>query len=259
MLLSAATLGLLTSSLGPSVVFAATETDNNNSDLIVEEYGVEYYSDTFIDEMYAIPSLAERFKLTPMDRGNLVALTFDDGPNKEYTTQILDILDKNNVIGTFFVMGAYVDENPEVAKEIVDRGHIIANHTYNHFNLADLPDDEVLKQFRWTQESIVDATGFTPDLYRLPFGSGGRRVVKLVDDMTSILWTTDSLDWSLQDADKITEHVMNNLTQHMNLLMHDTSQYSVDALDNLIPLLKEEGYHFVKPDQLDFYMRYYAE
>lgn len=229
------------------------------SSFIIDEFEYDFYEEDLLEAMYSNPSLKERFVATPMDPGPLVSLTFDDGPNEEYTTQVLDILDKHGIQGTFFVMGAYVDENPHIAREIVDRGHIIANHTYNHYDLATLSEEEIDIQIDWTQDSIYDATGVWPDLYRLPFGSGGERVVTHLSDMTSIMWNTDSMDWALQDAYLITDHVLNNLYNHTVLLMHDTSQPTVDALDALIPILKEKGYRFVSPTSLDFYMRHFPE
>lgn len=229
------------------------------SALVIEEFEYDFYDEELLVAMYSNASLMERFEETPMDPHPLVSLTFDDGPNEEYTLQVLDILDKHGIQGTFFVMGAYVDENPHVAKEIVDRGHIIANHTYNHHDLATLLEEEIDIQIEWTQDSIYDSTGFLPDLYRLPFGSGGERVVSHLSDMTSIMWNTDSMDWALQDANLITDHVLNNLYHHMVLLMHDTSQPTVDALDALIPILQEKGYRFVSPTNLDFYMRHFPE
>lgn len=225
-------------------------------EVIVDEYTTEYFQQEFVNEMYQVDSLASRFERTAMDPGKLVALTFDDGPNEEYTTQVLDILDEHNVLGTFFVMGAYVDESPDVAREIVERGHLIGNHTYNHPDLAAETEEEVLKQFRWTTESIYDETGVTPHLFRLPFGSGGPREIELAGDMTSIMWNTDSQDWALQDAQAIFEHVKQHQQHHMVLLMHDTAQYTVDALELIIPYLKEEGYRFVSPTSLDYYRRF---
>lgn len=195
---------------------------------------------------------------TIFDKAPRIALTFDDGPNPDYTPQLLDILAKHGVKGTFFVMGAYVDEYPEIARRIVKEGHLIANHTYNHFDLATLSDQEVLTQIEWTQESIYDETGVTPTIYRMPFGSGGNRVVELLEreyGMTSILWNLDTMDWSTQDTQTIRENVRTNLDHHTLLLMHDTHPATPESIDLMIPHLKEEGYSFVFPDELDFALR----
>lgn len=217
------------------------------------------YEPTLVESIYESEVLSKSLIGTPYDRSPLIALTFDDGPNDVYTPQLLDVLAKHDVKATFFVMGAYVDEYPEVARRIVEEGHIIANHTYSHPDLSTSTDEEVLLQFEWAQESIEDATGIIPDMYRLPFGAGGKRVIDLMSDMTSILWNIDSYDWESGDVDVIYETIMNQLQHHSLLLMHDTHQATPDTIDRLIPILKEQGYSFVRPDTLDFDMRYFAE
>lgn len=217
------------------------------------------YEPTLVESIYESEVLSKSLIGTPYDRSPLIALTFDDGPNDVYTPQLLDVLAKHDVKATFFVMGAYVDEYPEVARRIVEEGHIIANHTYSHPDLSTSTDEEVLLQFEWAQESIEDATGIIPDMYRLPFGAGGKRVIDLMSDMTSILWNIDSYDWEIGDVDVIYETIMNQLQHHSLLLMHDTHQATPDTIDRLIPILKEQGYSFVRPDTLDFDMRYFAE
>lgn len=219
------------------------------------------YSENFYSLLEDTDSLSDPLRGSSLDNQPLIALTFDDGPNADITPKLLDILNKHGVKATFFVMGAYVDENPELAKRIVDEGHLIGNHTYNHFDLATLSDEEVMTQIDWTQESIVDATGVKPDLYRMPFGSGGWRVVDLLNQhgMTSILWNLDTLDWSTQDADSIIETVEMSLQHHTLLLMHDTHEATPEAIDVLIPMLREQGYEFVFPEQLAFEQRYFEE
>lgn len=232
---------------------------NRVGDIIVTGLDRGEYDPSFWDEVYWTDTLVDYFEGPAVGEERLIALTFDDGPNDEFTPQLLDILAKHEVKATFFVMGAYVDEFPDVARRIVAEGHTIANHTYNHPDLSTVSDDEVLKQFIWTQESIEDVTGVWPDLYRLPFGAGGKRVVDLMGNMTSILWNIDSMDWYYQDTTLTYDHIMANLQPNSLLLMHDTHQATPDVIDLLIPVLKEQGYHFVSPTEVGFDLRYYAE
>lgn len=223
--------------------------------------GAEFgdYEAALIEAMYDSKVLAKSLVGTPYDRSPLIALTFDDGPNDVFTPQLLDVLARHDVKATFFVMGAYVDDFPEVSRRIVAEGHTIANHTYSHPDLSKSTDEEVLQQMQWAQESINDVTGVWPDLYRLPFGAGGKRVIDLLPEMTSILWNIDSYDWESSDVDVIYETITNQLHHHSLLLMHDTHQATPDTIDRLIPYLKEQGYAFVSPEALDFDMRYFAE
>lgn len=232
---------------------------NKIGDMIVAGSELGEYDPGFWDEVYWTDTLVYYFQGPPITEVPLISLTFDDGPNEEFTPQLLDILAKHDVKATFFVVGAYVDEFPDVARRIVNEGHIIANHTYNHPDLSTESDEEVLKQIRWTQESIEDTTGVWPTLYRLPFGAGGKRVIDLVDDMTSILWNIDSMDWHYHDAELTYDNIMANLQSNSLLLMHDTHQATPDVIDRLIPVLKEMNYEFVSPNEVGFNLRYYGD
>lgn len=232
---------------------------NKIGDVIVAGLELGEYDAGFWDEVYWTDTLVYYFEGPPIMETPLISLTFDDGPNEEFTPQLLDILAKHDVKATFFVVGAYVDEFPDVARRIVNEGHIIANHTYNHPDLSVESDEEVLKQILWTQDSIEDATGVWPTIYRLPFGAGGQRVIELLDDMTSILWNIDSMDWHYHDAELTYDNIMANLQSNSLLLMHDTHQATPDVIDRLIPVLKEMNYDFVSPNEVGFNLRYYGE
>ncbi|XJS10403.1 polysaccharide deacetylase family protein [Aerococcaceae bacterium WGS1372] len=236
-----------------------TQTMDTLADAILNGYSYGEYEQLTLDEIFVNPILSEQLKGTPLNPLPKVSLTFDDGPNMEYTPQILDILGKYNIKATFFVYGAYVDEYPDMAQRIVDEGHILGNHSYSHPNFSEISDEEVIQQIEWTQESIYDATGYEAFLYRMPFGAGGPRVVNLLSDYTSIIWNLDSLDWHLQDADAIYENVMANMSNDALILMHDTGQYTVDAVARFVPELLEKGYEFVSPMELDFQHRFFAE
>lgn len=232
---------------------------NKVGDIIVAGLELEDYDSDFWEEVYWTDTLVFYFEGPAFSEEKLISLTFDDGPNEEFTPQLLDILAKHEVKATFYVMGAYVDEFPEVARQIVEEGHTIANHTYNHPDLSTVSDEEVIKQFTWTQESIYDVTGVWPTTYRMPFGAGGKRVNDLMPEMTSILWNIDSMDWYYQDTTLTFNHIIENLQPNSLLLMHDTHQATPDVIDLLIPVLKERGYHFVPPTEVGFDLRYYAE
>lgn len=226
------------------------------SDILLE-MGAENLDATLISQVLDCQCLSTHLTGTPFDSRPVIALTFDDGPHPEITPQVLAMLEKHQVKGTFFVIGASVDTYPELAKQIVDEGHQIANHTYSHPDLAKLSDSEVLREIQQTQDAIFNATGATPELYRLPYGSGGARVVRLLKPLTSIIWNVDSEDWQSKDKELIVEQVLMHLQPQSLLLMHDTHHATAPALDELIPLLKERGYRFVFPQEVDFDYHYY--
>lgn len=216
--------------------------------------------DSMIDQFFNSKLLASKLSGHELDPRLLVSLTFDDGPNEEYTTQVLDILNQYDIQGTFFVVGAYVEDHPDIAQRIVDEGHIIANHTYSHPDLSKITDEEVLQQIEWAQDSIRDVTGVEAHLFRMPFGSGGKRVVDIASDegLTSIIWNVDTLDWESHDVNSIVERIWLLLEKRSIILMHDTHQATPGALKIIIPELIKKGYEFVDPLQVGYDYRFYA-
>ena len=231
------------------------------SEEIVESYDEGLLDDTQLTKIFEIEPIANKLSGSHIDPRLLVSLTFDDGPHPDFTPQVLEVLAEHNIKATFFVMGGWVEHYPEIARRVVEEGHIIANHTYTHPDLSSEPDDVVRNQVKWATETIQEATGVTPTLFRMPFGSGGARVVKLAQeyDLTSIIWNVDSADWMLENEQEIYDRVMRLLEPKSLILMHDTSQRTVDAIKRIIPELKDRGYQFVDPTQVGFNERYFED
>ena len=203
------------------------------------------------------PSFSKWVKEQKLDLRPKVSITFDDGPDPDFTPQILDILDKHDIKATFFMMGMRVIANPDLAKEVLDRGHQIGNHTYSHTNLAGIEDDLVRYEIDLAQETIENATGFSPTLYRMPYGDGGERVVKVIDDMTSIMWNADSNDWALSTPEEVYDFLEPSMHyDDIIILMHDVHPQTVGALDRILTTLKDREYKFVGPLDLEYYERF---
>ena len=215
------------------------------------------FSDDMVAMMFKCQTLASNLSGSILDSRKLVSFTFDDGPNPLYTQQVLDILDKYDVKGTFFLLGQEVERYPELAKQIVEDGHVLANHSFGHPNFSEISDEEVLKEINRTQEAIFDATGVTPTMYRMPYGAGGARVVNLFPELESVIWNVDSEDWISDDAYAIYANVMENMLPHTVILMHDKHQSTVDSLELLIPDLINQGYEFVDPLEVGMEFLYY--
>lgn len=214
------------------------------------------YPEELLRELFASERASSLMAGTVLDVRPKVSLTFDDGPNEEFTPQVLDILKEYGIKGTFFVVGRYVDLYPEMAQRIVDEGHTIANHSYDHPDFSTISDQEVRQQIDLTQVSIEAATGVTASLYRMPYGSGGERVFRLIPELTSVTWNTDTGDWYLRDAEAIYQNIMSQLSDDMLILLHDTNQDSVDVLKKLVVAFEENHYQFVDPLSLEFDFRY---
>lgn len=177
------------------------------------------------------------------------ALTFDDGPNPEYTPKLLDGLKERNVKATFFLLGEAVEDYPKLAKRIYKEGHLIGNHTYDHVNLGNLCEDAACSEVKKTNEIIKKVTGYTPEYIRPPFGEWKDGIDSDVT-MIKVLWNVDPLDWATGNADAVVERVVKNCKDNDIILMHDASESSVRAALRIVDVLQEQGYEFVTVDQL---------
>src|SRR5699024_133789 len=189
---------------------------------------------------------------------NQVALTFDDGPDIRFTHQVLDVLANHDVKATLFLIGARAKAHNELTKRIHEEGHAIGNHTYWHPNLP----IEGLERLHWelseTEQVIEDIIGFKPRLFRSPYGALNEEMVEMLGSKnnTVVGWDVDSLDWKQQGAEVISDNVLSNAEFGSIILMHDGGDWSMDltgtvqALDNIISKLKDDGTTFVTIPEL---------
>lgn len=178
-----------------------------------------------------------------------VALTFDDGPHNTNTPKILELLDKYNAKATFFMLGTRVDFYPDIAKEIVERGHEPGNHTWHHRDLTTLSKAEINLEIERTNVAIKKATGKEPILYRPPYGSINNQVREAVNK-PAILWTVDTLDWKSRNAHKVLKEVQKNVEDGSIILMHDIHDTTVEAVALVLEFLDKEGYECVTVSEL---------
>lgn len=179
----------------------------------------------------------------------LIAITFDDGPHETLTPRLLDILKKEDVKATFFVLGSRAKYHPDILKRAADEGHQIGSHTYNHKELPKLSEHERLKEIKDTADLIEQTIGKRPSAMRPPYGSISDSVKKDAGALL-ILWSIDPEDWKYRDADTVYHNVTGPVRDGDIILLHDIHKTSVDATEKIIPKLKEEGYIFVTVNQL---------
>ena len=178
----------------------------------------------------------------------VVALTFDDGPSK-YTNKILDVLKKYDACGTFFLIGNKVDFYGDVLKRMLLEGSEIGNHSYDHKLLTRLSKSDFQKEISKTQDAIKKVTGFTPTLFRPTYG-GYTNILKSYTDLKFVLWDVDSRDWQVKTKDKIIKNILPNVKSGSIILMHDNHEYSLNALEDVLKSLKNQGYKFVTVSEL---------
>ncbi len=178
-----------------------------------------------------------------------IALTFDDGPDSEYTPMLLDGLAERNVKATFFVIGKQAEAQPQVMERLVKEGHLIGNHTYNHVDIQHMTASAAKEEILKANEIIAKYTGEEPCFLRPPFGSGSSRLEKEIE-MIPVLWTIDTMDWSCQNESRICSTVYREIKENSIILMHDEYPTTVRAALSIIDKLQKDGYEFVTVDKI---------
>lgn len=196
-------------------------------------------------------------------RGNedqkVVALTFDDGPDEVYTPQVLDILKKYDVKATFFLVGENIERNADIVAREVEEGHEIGNHTYTHINVAKNGYNEIYNEIIKTQDIIKKITGEEPKLFRPPYRAISKNMCDIIKNknMNIVLWSNlDPRDWSNPGVYYIVDTITSKVQNGTIILLHDYNNLrnkksqTVQALEIVIPKLKEMGYKFVTVSEL---------
>jgi peptidoglycan/xylan/chitin deacetylase (PgdA/CDA1 family) len=184
----------------------------------------------------------------PPSASKRVALTFDDGP-ATLTTSFLKVLEREHVPATFFVVGRNVAGRQAVLRRALAGGSMLGNHSFTHVNLA-AADDAALRELTDTQDAIRAATGFTPCLFRPPFGLSSRRLVHAAgaQGLKSILWSVNPQDFTEPGAKIIRRRVLDGVRPGSIVLSHDGGgqrRQTLAALPGIIRTLKARGYRFV--------------
>jgi len=214
----------------------------------VMAYGVRARSSTlFAPSVYRGPASAPA-----------IALTFDDGPS-ESTPQLLELLAKHRARATFFQCGANVERLAEVAREVVRAEHEVGNHSQTHprfyFRTPAFIRDELAR----AQHAIENATGFSPGLFRAPFGVRwpGMRDAQKRLNLLGVMWTVIGRDWKL-DASAVVRRVLKGLKNGAIVCLHDGRQLqarpdvtgTIEAVRRLLPMIQAAGYRLETVSQL---------
>lgn len=186
-----------------------------------------------------------------------IALTFDDSPSFKYTEKVLDILKRENVKATFFVIGYKAELYPEIMKMIADEGHEIGNHTYLHSRITSLSYNDIIAELDMTSSVITRFTGKKVVYFRPPFGWFTRAERKMIEDhgYIFVLWSANADDyyhagWGMRSPESIAKRVFSSLRGGDIILAHDDSEQTVKALPEIIDNLKGRGYSFVTLTEL---------
>jgi peptidoglycan/xylan/chitin deacetylase (PgdA/CDA1 family) len=184
-----------------------------------------------------------------------LALTYDDGPNDPHTLRLLEVLARHEVKATFFCIGRYVRQRPELARAVVAAGHSVGNHTFTHPLLTFKSSSELRKEFLDCRTALEDAIGQHSDLFRPPFGGRRPAVLRIARElgMKPVMWNVTGYDWNAPPAAAIESKVSKQIRGGDVILLHDGGHkamgadrsQTVLATEHLIQRYKAEGYEFV--------------
>ncbi len=217
---------------------------------------------------YAAPGsqLFGRVYYQSESKEKIVALTFEDGPNEPYTTQILDVLAKYRVKATFFLIGENIELSPLSAKQVIADGHVIGNHSYRH-SPGQALSSYGLSDLKLAQETIYKVTGRLPHLYRSPKGKTPWELDWLEDEgMIEVTWSVASNEFASgltfgTPPDKIADEIISKVRPGKIIVLYDGAgtdhdfvnanrSLTVEALPLIIEGLLERGYKFVTVPEL---------
>jgi peptidoglycan/xylan/chitin deacetylase (PgdA/CDA1 family) len=189
-----------------------------------------------------------------------LALTYDDGPNDPHTMRLLEVLAKHSVHATFFVIGRYAQQRPEIVREIAQAGHIVGNHTFTHPLLTFKSETEIKQQLSECRAALQDAIEEHSNLFRPPFGRRRPAVLRVARSLRlePIMWSVTGHDWTAPPAAAIERKVANHIRGGDVILLHDGGHkqmgadrsQTVVATDRLITRYKSEGYEFLTIPQM---------
>lgn len=183
----------------------------------------------------------------------MVALTFDDGPNPNSTPKILNTLEKYKSVATFFDIGKYMKNYPQITQKEEAIGCEVGSHTYAHKNLDTLSKNEILEDIKMAEDIYKETLGHDLLLVRPPYGNANS-IVKLTLNYPLINWDVDTMDWKTKDKKSIIAEVnkIGNLDGRI-ILMHSIYKSTADAVAKLVPQLLKKGYQLVTISELAKY------
>lgn len=188
-------------------------------------------------------------KLSRLEGKKLVALTFDDGPSRETTGRLLDILKEKQVRVTFFAVGRMAEQSPELLKREKDEGHVVASHSMTHRNLGRSTEAEVQWEVDEVNRVFLSVIGEKPSLLRPPYGSIND-ATRRVAGQSLMLWSVDPEDWRDRNAEIVKQRAVGATFDGAVILMHDIYNSTVDAVPGVIDELRAQGYEFVTLPEL---------
>ena len=181
-----------------------------------------------------------------------IAFTFDDGPHPQ-TPAILEVLEKYQAKGTFFCIGQNIEKEPQIAQQIVQKGHVLANHTYSHHRFFDLYSSEKMQaDIEQCNQIILKITGIQNEYFRPPYGVTNPPLAKAIRraGLKSIGWSLRTYDTSKDSAFAVKKKILRKIKNGDIVLLHDRTPNLPQLLNEILPILQQKGFKFVTIKEL---------
>lgn len=178
-----------------------------------------------------------------------ICLTFDEGYENGYTSQILDTLKEKNVKAIFFCTYDYVKDNPELVNRMINEGHIVGNHSYRHYNFTQIDVETARDEITILHDYVAEQFGYEMKYFRFPEGAFSAQALALTKDLgySTLFWSFAYADWDRENPpsnetafEKITSSVHNGAILLLHAVCKSNAEVLGDAIDNII----EQGYTF---------------
>lgn len=182
-------------------------------------------------------------------RSKAVALTFDDGPDRENTPKVLETLKEYNAHATFFVVGNRIKGREDLIRQEVEAGCEVANHSWDHSNLAKMKMKSVNRQYDKTFQAVKRASGYEITLLRPPYGAISDRMRKHFKH-PMVLWSVDTEDWKTKSGNKVFKKFCKDVKDGDIVLMHDIQDSTAAAIKKIIPWLIKNDYDILTVSEL---------
>lgn len=193
---------------------------------------------------------------------NLVSITFDCAWGAGDIPTILEILKKENVKASFFMVGQWGEKYPDAVKLIANDGHDVANHGYSHLRMSTIGKEKCRSEIELCNQKLGEISGTKVILFRPPYGDYNNTVIETSNELGSypIQWNVDSLDWKKEmSRQAILERILKRTKPGSIILFHNDTQYTVELLPKIITELKAKGLDFVPVSELIMKDNYYID
>ena len=187
-----------------------------------------------------------------------IAISFDCAWGTDYTDKLLEIMAQEKIQSTFFMVEFWVKKNPEYVKKIFEYGHEIGTHSSTHPYMSKLDKVAIQKELTTSVNAKESIAGAKVELFRAPYGDYADLLIDTAKELGlyTIQWDVDSLDWKNLTASEITDRVTKKVQNGSIVLFHNQGKYTAQALPQIIKMLKDKGYTFVKISELIYLDNY---